>query len=80
MTLWPVLSAAQDGYNAYANLTGGTVDEVNTGLLSFTPAQFARLQNLNFHIGGSVFELTPDAQIWPRHLNACVHRPPPPRN
>jgi saccharopepsin len=44
-----------------------------TGLLTITPAQYARLQPLNFEIGSAgTFTLPPNGQIWPRSLNAQI--------
>ena len=42
------------------------------GLLKITSAQFKALQNLNFKIGSQTYSLTPNAQIWPRSLNAFL--------
>jgi hypothetical protein len=41
-----------------------------TGLLTLTASQFENLQSLFFDIGGVQYELTPNAQIWPRSLNS----------
>jgi cathepsin E len=60
-----------DAFAAYATLTGGVIDEV-TGLLILTRAQFAKLPSLFFTIGQKAFELTPNAQIWPRALNTFI--------
>lgn len=43
-----------------------------TGLLTITASQYENLQSLYFNIGGNSYELTPNAQIWPRSLNAHV--------
>ncbi|KAH8102739.1 acid protease [Cristinia sonorae] len=59
------------GFNAYQAATGGVFDP-NVGLLSFTPAQFAALESLFFHINGVTFELTPNAQIFPRQFNTLI--------
>jgi hypothetical protein len=42
------------------------------GWLYMTPAQYEKLQPLSFNIGNSTFELTPNAQIWPRELNSAI--------
>ncbi|KAI1786271.1 family A1 protease [Ganoderma leucocontextum] len=60
-----------DAFSAYQHATGGTVDS-ETGLLKITKAQFANLRSLFFHIGKNTYELTPNAQIWPRALNAEI--------
>ncbi|KAJ3973543.1 acid protease [Lentinula raphanica] len=65
-----------DTFTAYQDLTGGTPD-ANTGLLSITPAQLDNLQTLSF-IGTDVngetqhFDLTPNAQLFPRALNTEI--------
>ena len=43
-----------------------------TGLLTLTQSQFANLKSLFFNIGGVSYELTPNAQIWPRALNSTL--------
>ena len=60
-----------DAYQRYQKATGATLDNA-TGLLTITSAQFANLQSLFFTAGGTSFELTPNAQIWPRALNALI--------
>lgn len=43
--------------------------DYNTGLLALTSEQYANLKALTFNIGGTSYDLTPNAQIWPRALN-----------
>nr|VWP01211.1 MARTX [Ganoderma boninense] len=62
---------ASDAFAAYQNATGGVLDS-NTGLLRITAEQFAKLESLFFHIGDATYEFTPNAQIWPRALNAAI--------
>ncbi|KAJ3573547.1 hypothetical protein NP233_g2369 [Leucocoprinus birnbaumii] len=53
--------------------TAGIVDtDNNTGLLRLTTAQFANLQSLFFTTNGVTYELTANAQIWPRALNTAI--------
>ncbi|KAI0670888.1 acid protease [Trametes maxima] len=66
-----LLLLATDAFQAYQRATGATLDDA-TGLLTLTDAQFADLQSLFFSIGGTTFELTPNAQIWPRALNSTI--------
>ncbi|VDB86599.1 unnamed protein product [Peniophora sp. CBMAI 1063] len=66
-----LLLIATDAFNAYTAATGATPDST-TGLLSVTPDQFAALKSLFFTIGGRTFEFTPNAQLWPRSLNADI--------
>lgn len=60
-----------DAFDRYRNATGAVID-LETQLLRITPAQFANLKSLFFTIGGSTFELTANAQIWPRALNGFL--------
>ncbi|KAI0081056.1 acid protease [Panus rudis PR-1116 ss-1] len=62
---------ATDAYNTYKNMTGGQPDSA-TGLLKITPPQYAALKSLQFNVGGTTFELTPNAQIFPRSLNTAI--------
>ncbi|SJL06357.1 related to Polyporopepsin [Armillaria ostoyae] len=62
---------ASDAFHKYQTVTGATLDST-TGLLRITPAQFSNLQSLFFKINGVSYELTPNAQIWPRSLNADI--------
>ena len=57
-----------DAFDIYKNLTGGVEDNENTGLLKLTPEQFENLESLFFHIGDNTYELTANAQIWPRSV------------
>jgi len=63
---------ATNAFNAYQKATGGVLDD-NTGLLRITSTQFSNLQSLSFTpSGGKALVLTPNAQIWPRALNADI--------
>lgn len=62
---------ASDALRRYQTATGAVADN-NTGLLRLTTAQFNSLQSLFFTIGGTTFELTANAQIWPRSLNTAI--------
>lgn len=46
------------------------MNDSTTGLLTLTESQFNKLQSLIFNIGGVQYELTANAQIWPRSLNS----------
>ena len=59
-----LLYLASDAFSKYQSATGATLDNA-TGLLKISSANFAKLQNLVFTIGGTTFTLTPNAQIWP---------------
>ena len=60
-----------DGFDRYQIATGA-IPDFNTGLLRITSIQFNRLQSLFFTAGGTTFELTANAQIWPRALNTLI--------
>ncbi|EJF59840.1 aspartic peptidase A1 [Dichomitus squalens LYAD-421 SS1] len=62
---------ATDAFDKYKNYTGAQLDN-DTGLLRITPEQYANLKSLQFTIGGVSYELTQNAQIWPRTLNAAM--------
>ncbi|KAI0752481.1 family A1 protease [Daedaleopsis nitida] len=66
-----LLLIASDAFSVYRMATGA-VPDASTGLLRLTPAQFASLQSLFFTINGVTFELTANAQIWPRALNSEI--------
>ena len=58
---------ASDAFSAYQQATGASLDE-STGLLKLTSDQYDNLQSLFFEINGTTFELTKNAQIWPRSV------------
>ncbi|KAH8984539.1 aspartic peptidase A1 [Lactarius hatsudake] len=62
---------ATDAFNRYKTATGAVLDGI-TGLLKITSTQFSNLQSLFFTAGGTSFELTANAQIWPRSLNTFI--------
>ncbi|KAI9441955.1 hypothetical protein BJY52DRAFT_1229332 [Lactarius psammicola] len=62
---------ATDAFNLYKSATGA-VNDASTGLLRITSTQFSNLQSLFFTAGGTSFELTANAQIWPRTLNTFI--------
>lgn len=66
-----LLLLATDAFQAYQRTTGATIDS-STGLLTLSQSQFNKLKSLFFHIGNATFELTPNAQIWPRSLNSTI--------
>ncbi|KAM5546222.1 hypothetical protein V8D89_000348 [Ganoderma adspersum] len=66
-----LLLLASDALATYQQLTGAVLDN-NVGLLSLTPEQFGNLESLFFNIGDTTLEFTPNAQAWPRALNAAI--------
>jgi len=66
-----LLMIATDAFQAYEKATGAKLDKT-TGLLTITESQFNNLQSLFFNIGGVSYELTPNAQIWPRSSNSTI--------
>jgi len=65
------LLLATDAFKAYQKATGGVLDST-TGLLTITQQQYDKLENLHFKIGNATFELTPNAQVWPRVQNKVL--------
>ncbi|KAI0789829.1 aspartic peptidase domain-containing protein [Abortiporus biennis] len=65
------LMMASDMFDAYREVTGAVMDDT-TSLLTVTEEQYEKLQPLCFHIGGEKYELTPNAQIWPREFNHII--------
>lgn len=63
---------ASDAFSAYQTATGGEMDQ-NTGLLMITKDQYRNLKSLYFQVGGETFELTRNAQIWPRKMNSVIN-------
>ncbi|KAG2357883.1 aspartic peptidase A1 [Suillus spraguei] len=55
-------------FERYEAATGG-IKNAATGLLQISLDQYNALRDLNFHIGGEVYEFTRNAQMWPRFLN-----------
>ncbi|KAI1786454.1 acid protease [Ganoderma leucocontextum] len=66
-----LLLIATDGFDAYKTATGAEVDST-TGLLKISNSQYENLQSLFFTIGGTTYEFTANAQIWPRSLNSAL--------
>ncbi|KAH8109660.1 acid protease [Phellopilus nigrolimitatus] len=66
-----LLLIASDAFSTYKSLTGATEDST-TGLLTISSAQYDKLESLFFSIGGTTFELTKNAQTWPRSLNSAI--------
>lgn len=62
---------ASDAYSRYQSATGAKEDE-DTGLLRLTTSQYNKLESLYFNIGSESYELTANAQIWPRSLNSAI--------
>ena len=65
------LNTGADGFNRYKNATRAVLDH-GTGFLRINSTQFNNLQSLFFKAGGTTFELTANAQIWPRTLNTFI--------
>ncbi|KAL5492754.1 hypothetical protein ACEPAI_4201 [Sanghuangporus weigelae] len=62
---------ATDAFNAYTNVTGAKIDS-DTGLLKIESDAYEKLESLYFSIGGTTFELTKNAQTFPRPLNEFI--------
>lgn len=66
-----LLLLATSAFQNYQKATGGTLDQT-TGLLTVTEEQYNNMQSLFFQIGDTTYELTKNAQIWPRALNGTL--------
>ncbi|KAG1809533.1 aspartic peptidase domain-containing protein, partial [Suillus variegatus] len=62
---------ASNAFGKYQSAMGGTLNEA-TDLLKISSDQYDQLSSLYFTIGGVTYELTPNAQIWPRSLNSAI--------
>ncbi|KAG2087628.1 acid protease [Suillus discolor] len=62
---------ASDAFDKYQSATGATCN-AEVGLLQISSDQYKKLSFLYFTIGGVTYELTPNAQIWPRSLNSAI--------
>ena len=51
--------------------THATYDD-DTGFLRISSKHYKKLQSLYFIVGGTTYELTPNAQTWPRALNSVI--------
>ncbi|EMD36918.1 hypothetical protein CERSUDRAFT_137265 [Gelatoporia subvermispora B] len=66
-----LLLIASDAFQQYLTLTGATPDDA-TGLLKIDPKDYAKVHSLWFRIGQHTYELTREAQTWPRSLNGAM--------
>ncbi|KAJ7643835.1 acid protease [Roridomyces roridus] len=64
----------QNVYELYQQKTGAKVDQT-TGLLTVTQAQYEKMESLYFCVGGEKYEITPNAQIWPRKEDSTLNIP-----
>ncbi|KAF8460983.1 aspartic peptidase domain-containing protein [Gautieria morchelliformis] len=62
---------ATDAFTRYQTAIGAVVDNA-TGLLCLATEYFANLKSLFFHVGGTTFELTANAQAWLCSLNSLI--------
>ncbi|OCH85903.1 aspartic proteinase precursor [Obba rivulosa] len=68
-----LLLIATDALSRYVDAVGASSEaDEETGLFTISAENFANLQSLFFNIGGTSFEFTPNAQIWPRALNTDI--------
>lgn len=63
-----VLIANAAGYKRYVSATGATLDDT-TGLLRLSTADFDKLDDMTFTIGGVEYTFTANAQAWPRSVS-----------
>jgi len=70
-TATTLITIATDAFKKYQSATGGVLDK-DTGLLTITSAQFSDLKSIFITVSDTRFELTANAQIWPRSLNSNI--------
>ncbi|KAJ7758098.1 acid protease [Mycena maculata] len=58
-------------FQAYQKKTGAVMDS-QTQLLTVTQDQYDKMESMFFSIGGVKYELTKNAQIWPRSMNSTL--------
>ncbi|CUA74051.1 Polyporopepsin [Rhizoctonia solani] len=61
-----------EAFQAYARSIPGSQIDDTTGLLKIPPGCLRSMQSMFFIIGGSRYEFTPGAQLWPRTLNRLL--------
>lgn len=66
-----IISPTLDAYNRYVKRTGAFLDP-DTGFLRISQEKYDGLQSLFLNFGGSIYELIPNAQIWPRAQNGVI--------
>jgi hypothetical protein len=66
-----LLLLASDAFARYKTSTGAEMD-AHTGLLALSKANYHKIKDLVFTIGGRDFKLSPDGQIWPTYLNKAL--------
>ncbi|EMD36747.1 hypothetical protein CERSUDRAFT_123806 [Gelatoporia subvermispora B] len=68
-----LLLIATDAMDRYVDAVGASSEpDEATGLFTIPAENFANLESLFFNIGGTSFEFTPNAQIWPRVFNTLL--------
>lgn len=66
-----IISPTLDAYNRYVKRTGAFFDP-DTNFLRISQEKYDELQSLFLYFSGNRYELTPNAQIWPRTLNEAI--------
>ncbi|KAJ8080255.1 hypothetical protein PM082_017085 [Marasmius tenuissimus] len=66
-----LIMLASDTFNKYMKATGAVMDRT-TGLLCVTAEQYEDMKSMEFNIGGTMYELTPNTQIWPQAMNTML--------
>jgi hypothetical protein len=76
MTFYRLCAQSQtpdiEAYDRYRNATGAIFDPT-TGFLRIPLDKYTNLKSLFVKIAGKEFELTPNAQIFPRALNGMIN-------
>jgi hypothetical protein len=62
---------SSSAFNAYQHATGAQLDD-KTGFLRVSQEQYDSMGSLRMCVGEDKFEITRDAQRWPKALNAVI--------
>lgn len=65
---YPLITIDDKAFARLQHATGAIIDH-STGLLRLSPRQYRNMKSVSINIGGSKFELTPNACILPRKHN-----------
>ncbi|KAJ7079750.1 acid protease [Mycena belliarum] len=69
-----LLMVPTEVFKAYQKETGAVLDQ-STNLLTVTEEQYKMMKSMFFNIGGVKYELTKNAQLFPRSMNETIGAP-----
>ncbi|KEP48817.1 putative aspartic peptidase A1 [Rhizoctonia solani 123E] len=68
-----LLYVAPEAFKVYSQSLPGSEIDASTGLLEIPKESLHKMKPLFFVIDEVTYEFTPDAQLWPRVLNALLN-------